>query len=406
MLRSPRLALAVLGFVAAWAGVGAWLPWAIPGGRPPPGWARSLGLDHPFASAPFLCAVALLFASLLACTWGKRARIVRVQRGDLPRAAVLLPARPGADAAAFLETRGFRRRGDLWVSRRAGLWGGWVLHLGLLALVAGVLVQQSLFDTGLFELTEGESVRLASSGALRWRQHGLLVRGGPPEVEATLHWFDPWASQEGYAPDRLSQLGVAATGAEPVTAFLDRSAGLRAGGLSFFHAIPTGFSVNVDVPGMGRRSVHLQAAGPRLAVAEVEDPAGRPARFVLSSERPLDDPLGTGAIRVELDEGGARRPLQRGAAFRFGDRDATLLSVARWGQYTYARAPGMAAVYAGFLLVLSGCLLLLVPAGVARRDGEGGSVRVFVSRGAAALLAEWERAPSGGGALPAPREVA
>lgn len=406
LLRSPRIALGVLAWVALWSAAGAWLPWSLPGGAPPPAWAVSLGLDHPFSTAPFLAGVALLFASVLACTWGKRARVLRLQRGELPRSAALLSPAAGADAAAFLEARGFRRRGDLWLRRPAGLWGGWVLHVGLLALVGGVLVQQSLFDTGLFELTEGEAVKLDAPGALRWRQRGLLVRGGPPAVEATLHWFDPYASQEGYAPDRLSQLGLSVPGAAPVTAFLDRSGGLRVGALEFFHAIPTGFSVNVDVPGMGRRSVHLQPAGPRAAEADVEDPAGRPARFVLASERPLDDPLGTGPIRLELLQGAARVTLQRGAPFRFGDREATLLSVSRWGQYTYARAPGMAAVYAGFALVLAGCFLLLLPAGVARREGDGGAVRVFVLRGSATLLVEWERAAGGGPPAPAESEGA
>lgn len=405
LLRSPRFALALLGFLAVWSGAGAWLPWSLPGGSPPPAWAVSLGLDHPFASAPFLAGVGLLFASLLACTWGKRARILRLQRGELPASALLLTPSGEADAGAFLATRGFRRRGELWVSRRAGFWGGWVLHVGLLALVAGVLLQQSLFDTGLFELTEGESVRLAEPGALHWRQHGLFVRGPPPDVEASLYWFDPWASQEGYAPDRLSQLGLAVVGHPPVTAFLDRSRGLRVGGLEFFHAIPTGYSVNVDVPDMGRRSVHLQPAGPRAAVAEVVDPAGLPGRFLLTAERRLDDPLGTGSIAVEWVQGGARQALQRGASFRFGGRDATLLSVSRWGQYTYARSPGMAAVFGGFLLVLAGCVLLLLPAGVARREGEEGAVRVFVLRGGAALLSEWEHRSDGRASAPAGGEV-
>jgi hypothetical protein len=397
LLRSARFALAVIGFVAAYSAAGAWLPWSLPGGAPPPAWAVSLGLDHPFATPLFLGAVALLFASVLACTWGKRARILRLRRGELPPSAVALSARPGADPEAFLRARGFRRRGDRWTRHGAGLWGGWVLHVGLLVLIAGVLVQQSLFDTGLFELTEGESAKLDAPRALLWRHHGLFAPGAPPDLEVTLHWFDPYASQEGYAPDRLSQLGLERPGRDAVTTYLDRSAGVRVGRVEVFHAIPTGYAPILDVPGLGRRSVHLHEDSAHVASVGVDDPAGRPARFVLTSERRLDDPLGTGALVLEYVQDGARQALKRGATFRFGDRDATLLSIGRWGEYTYSSAPGMSAVFTGFGLVLAGCALLLLPAGVACADGAGG-VRVFVARGGGALAAEWERQPEGSSA--------
>ncbi|WP_242392765.1 hypothetical protein [Anaeromyxobacter oryzisoli] len=394
IVRSPSFALAVIGFVAVYSAVGAWLPWSSPGGRPAPAWAAALRLDHPFSAPPFLVAVAALLASVLACTWGKRGRILRLGRGELPPTAMCLPPRPGADPGAFLRDQGFRRRGEIWTRCRAGLWGGWVLHVGLLALIAGVLVQQSLFDTGLFELTEGETAKLDAPGALLWRSRGVLARATPPDVEVTLHWFDPYASQEGYARDRLSQLGVVRRGHDPVTAFLDRSAGIRAGGLQFFQAIPTGYAVNLDVPGLGRRSVHLRPEMAHLASIRLDDPSGRPARFLLTAAGSLDDPMGTGPIRVELEQDGVRRALQRGAAFRFGDRDATLLSVGRWGQYTYARAPGMSAVFAGFALVLAGCALLLLPAGVARV--EDGAIRAYLVRGGAALAADWTHDPPPG----------
>ncbi len=397
LLRSPRFALSVIGFIAAYSAAGAWLPWSLPGGAPPPAWASSLGLDHPFATPLFLVAVALLFASVLACTWGKPSRILRLLRGELPPSAVRLPARPGADLGAFLRAHGFRKRGDRWLRQRAGLWGGWVLHLGLLALIAGVLVQQSLFDTGLFELTEGQTLNLDAPGALRWRHHGILARGGPPDLEATLYWFDPYARQEGYAPDRLSQIGLKRPGRDPVIAFLDRSAGVRVGAVEIFHAIPTGYAAVIDISGMGRRSVHLRQESAHVASVGVDDPAGQPARFVLTSERKLDDPLGTGAMALEIVQKGTHQALQRGAGFRFGDRDATLLSIARWGEYTYSLAPGMAAVFAGFGLVLAGCALLLLSAGVARPDADADAasvgVRVFLVRGAAALAAEWESQP-------------
>ena len=105
-LRAPRLALTVIGFLAVWTGVGAWAPWMQPQGPAAPPWAVGIGLDHPFTSWPFLLAVALLFSSTLACTWGKRARILAIRRGELPPSAVPLPSREG-DARAFLAAEGF-----------------------------------------------------------------------------------------------------------------------------------------------------------------------------------------------------------------------------------------------------------------------------------------------------------
>src|SRR5690242_19760063 len=98
LLRSAAFARAVLVYLAVFGGVGAWLPWVTDPARPAPGWATAVGLDHPFSSAWFVGGVVLLFASTLACTWGRRARIAAARRGLLPR-AVPLSRREGADVA-------------------------------------------------------------------------------------------------------------------------------------------------------------------------------------------------------------------------------------------------------------------------------------------------------------------
>jgi hypothetical protein len=69
------------------------------------------------------------------------------------------------------------------------------------------------------------------------------------------------------------------------------------------------------------------------------------------------------------------------------------VSVGRWAGFTYARSPGIKAVFAGFGIVLLGASLLAFPAGVAwpgsPEDSRAG--RVFVTRGRELLLAEWAR---------------
>lgn len=395
VLKSPRFALVIIAALAIYTAAFAWVPWSLPSGGPPPGWAVTLGLDHPFSASFFLVLVALLFASTLACTWGKRARALRLQRGDLPASSAALPDRPGASVGPFLLEQGFRRRGDLWVRHRAGLWGGWVLHVGLLVLIAGVFVQQAFFDTGIVELAEGESVHLRAPGALVSHERGLFAPKEPPELEFHLQVFDPFAREEGYAPDRRSQIFVTAPGKDPEVVTLERDAGAQLAGVKVFHGVPIGLALIMDVEGLGPRSVHLKPESTHVAAASLVDPAGNPARFVLTAERAVDDRVATGALFIEVQRPGAP-PLavRRGEPFRFGDKEARVTQVSRWGQYSYARAPGMFGVFAGFAVVLAGCLLLTFPAGVARAGAAGAGALVYLPRGEAALLADWGRAPA------------
>ena len=393
LLRSPKLVFAVLAFAALYCAAAAWAPWSLPGGAAPPPWAAALGLDHPFTAVPFLACVVLVFASTLACTWGRRRRIRAILGGELPPSAISL-APSAADARAFLRARGFRGEGD--VLRRYGwaLWGGWVLHVGLLVLIAAVAVQQAFQDGGAFDLSEGETARLSQPGVVFGRERGPLAPATPPELEVGLERFDPFLHQEGYAPDRASRLVVTPPGEPPRAVTLDRAEGARFGPVEIFQAIPVGLSLHVDIPGMGTRSVHLAAESEHVASARLRDPAGRPARFVATAEGRLDDRLGTGRLRVELEQDGRRVALAPGTAFAFGGRETRLSSVGRWARFTYARSPGMAGVLAGFALLVVGCALLVFPAGVARLAPPGADVAaaVYQVRGRAVLAAEWRSA--------------
>lgn len=385
-LRTARFARAVLYFLAAYAGVAAWLPWARSGGVAP-GWAAALWLDHPFSSPAFLAAVVLLFASTLACTWGRRPRILRLLRGELPEGSATLGDRPGLDPVAFLRTQGYGGEGE--VLRRFGLamWGGWIFHVGLLVLMAAVAVQQAFHDEASFELAVGEQVRLSDPGAVFGRSSGLLAPALPPELSVGLLSFDPNLHQRGYAPDRASRLSIG-----EITAAVDRADGVRVGGVTIYQAIPSGLGLVVEVQGMGVRSVHLREEGAKAASAAVSAPNGEPVQFRVEAERAISDPAGTGLLSISIESRGRRAALSPGTVFPFGDRAARLQAVGRWAGFTYARSPGMPGVFAGFAIILVGTLLLVFPAAVARVDAarEGRVVRVF-GRGSAALLARWER---------------
>jgi len=393
LLRSASFARAVLLYLALLCGVAAWFPW-VRGleGAEPPAWARATGFDRPFSSPWLLAGVAALFASTFACTWGKRARTAQLWRGELPPAAVALAQRAGLEP--FLRARGFGGAGPALFRHRWALWGGLVLHWGLLALIAGVGVQQAFEDGGNFQLAEGERRNLAEPGAVFQRTAGPLAPAGPPELEVTLLSFDPFRHQPGYSPDRLSEVRVVRGGEQRTTA-LDRAAGVRVGGVDVYQAIPSGLAAVVESPGAGRRALHLAPHGERQAVAEVRAPSGALSRLVVTSERPLSDRMGTGALSVRLEAGGGSLEIAAGEPFVLGGEPARIVGWTRWAGFTYARTPGLWAVFAGFGLILAGATLLSFPAGVARLGaaGENGAL-VWMPRGAEALRLEWERGGS------------
>ena len=208
LLRSAGFARLVLIYLGCFIGLGAWLPWARSDDVSAPGWALAVGLDHPFSSAWFLAGCLALFASTLACTWGRWTKAAALHRGQLPGTALPLAARPGASVAEFLHRNGFRGRGPVSFRHRWALHGGWLLHVGLLALIAGIALQQALHDGGAFELSEGEQLDLSAPGAVFGREAGPLAPRTPPGILVALESFDPYLHQEGYSPDRQSRLTI------------------------------------------------------------------------------------------------------------------------------------------------------------------------------------------------------
>lgn len=389
-LRSPGLALGVLLFLGAYGGAAVWLPFSSLPAAQIPQWARALGLDHPFLAPPFLIPCALLFVNTLVCTWDRTNRVRTLWRGTLPPGAPMLDGGRLETQRAFLLESGFRARGEILFRSRFALWGGWVMHAGLLVLMAGVLVQQGFHEGGTFELAEGEVLALDAQRALLDRTKGPLAAASPPAIEVGLVNYDFSLHQRGYSPDRGSRLRLTPRGGTPVEAFVDRSAGVTLRGTTIFQAIPTGLALTVEAPNLGARSIHLYGSG-RGASAEVTDPAGVPTRFVVEAERDLSDRTGTGRLGIRMERAGAAIPLAPGRPFPFGNGEATLRAVSRWSAFTYTRSPGTPAVFVSFILVLTGCTFMVFPAGVARYDADAGSHRVYLTRGSEALMADWQQ---------------
>ncbi len=397
MFRSPRLALFTLCLTMLYTAVVCWLPWLASATPAPPAWAVRLGLDHPFRSLPFLAACLLLFVNTLACTCDRFSRTLRLWRGELPPFAMALAGAGDRKTGSLLSAYGFRGHGALLFKNRFALWGGFVLHVGILAIILSVALQQAFFDGGAFEIAEREVVSLDRPGVVMGRDAGYFARKTPPRIEVALDLFDANLHQPGYAPDRRSRLVVA----DPdhperrLTGTIDRARGLAMGDATIYQAIPSGFALTLEAPQLGTRSIHLRGKGDRTAFADLTDPAGEPVRFLLDAEHSLSDPKGTGRLAVRVERRGVSRTLLPGESFQFGPGEARITGIARWGGFTYARTPGIGLVFAGFALALAGCFLMIFPAGVARLAENAGATetRIYLTRGADLLRMEWNDHP-------------
>jgi hypothetical protein len=395
LLRSPRLALTLLLLTMLYAAVVSWLPWLAGDTMSPPVWAVKLGLDHPFRSIIFLGACGLLFVNTLACTFDRFGRVYRLWRGDVPTCAAQLSGGSAEALCCLLRGAGFRDYGPVYFKNRCALWGGFILHVGILAIILSVAVQQAYYDGGAFEIAEREIVSLDRSGVVFGREAGYLAPRTPPRLNVALDRFDAHLHQHGYAPDRQSRLVVIASDRPDleVAGTIDRARGLTIGNATIYQAIPSGFALNIEVPEIGVRSVHLREKDRKTAVADVTDPVGEPLRFVMKTENSLSGPEGTGRIIVRIERRGMAQLLQPGESFPFGPGEARLVAISRWGGFTYARTPGIGLVFAGFAIVLAGCFLLVFPTGMARfgKNSASPEVKVYLSRGIDLLLLDWHR---------------
>lgn len=394
ILSSPRLALALLFFLVVFIGTVSWFPWTLDRTAKAPGWATAAGLDRPYSSGLFLIVVFLLLMNTLACTIERTGRAWALVNGRIPERVKARKCNNDSGNIDLLKKQGFcTKTGPPYFKNRFALTKGWLFHAGLVLLVSGVLVQQAFHDNGSFELGEREMVRLSDAGVVFDRNAGPLAPAELPGMQLALEQFDPYLHQQGYAPDRASTLMVRTHDFEQL-ALLDRARGVSIDGVSIYQAIPFGLALNVEIAGLGMRSLHLRQISPKQSAAEFRDPAGGSVSFSVEAERTVEDPLGTGKLRIFLVRDNERTEISIGRTFAFGDRTATIISLGHWSGFTYSRSPGVSIVFAGFFLLLAGTAVMLVPAGIAAAAGDG-TIRVYLTQDADNFAEEWRRVKSG-----------
>ena len=381
---SPRLTLGVLGFLVAYSGLAAWAP--------DTSLERVFG-PLPFSAVPFLAAVSLLFLCTLSCTWLRAGRVLSVWRGEVPNTHLELSSVRPLSIKQFLRKQGFRGNDEILWRHRPALWAGWMLHLALLVLMVGVVIQLAFHDGGAFEAAEGETVSLADPGIVFARSPGAFAADRPPDLRVRLVAFDAHRHQAGFAPDRRSRLLVETADGTARDLVLDRAAGVTIEGTTLFQAMPTGVAVVVELPGEDFRAIHLQTEDERLAKADITLPGGGEARFTVEAERPFDDRRGSGGLTIPYERAGFDTKISKGESLHFGNSRAILVDLVRWSGFTYVRSPGIPAVFAGFVMVLAACALLTFPSGVVRLSTREGTTtaKIWLNRGSAVVAAAWQQ---------------
>ncbi|NTW58399.1 MAG: cytochrome c biogenesis protein ResB [Nitrospirae bacterium] len=390
-LSSPRLALSILIILATFIGVVSWLPWNLDRSVKAPSWALAAGLDRPFSSAPFLVAVFLLLANTLACTIERTGRAWTLLKGNIPQRGKVLAVKTERDFTTFLKEQGFRTKSSPpYFRNRFALTRGWLFHVGLVLLILGILVQQAYHDAGSFEIGEGEIVRLSDRGVIFDRNAGLFAASALPPIQLALEQFDPYLHQEGYAPDRASTVVIRTQDSEQRT-ILDRSEGVSINGVSIYQAIPFGLALNVEIQGLGLRSLHLRQESLRRSAGEFKDPSGGSILFSVDAERDISDPLGTGKLRVYHLREEVKTELTLGRPFAFGGKTARIVSLSHWAGFTYSRSPGVSMVFFGFVLLVAGTAVMLIPAGIAAEEDTTGTMRIYLTQDENNLADDWYR---------------
>jgi len=381
---SPRLTLGVLGFLVVYSLLSVWAP-----DTP---LEKILG-PRPFSAPLFLASVFLLFLCTLSCTWLRTGKVLSLRRGNVPALHLELRTAHRHSLEEFLREHGFRGKGDTRWRNRPALWAGWLLHVALLVLMVGVVIQLVFHDGGAFEVAVGETVSLAESGIVFDRTPGSIAPSHPPDLSVRLVAFDAHQHQPGFAPDRRSRLQVETNDGSVRDLVLDRAKGARVEGTSLFQSIPMGVALVLELPNEDLRAIHLQTENERFAKADLTLPGGDQARFSVEADRPFDERRGSGKLTIRFERDGVETEVPTGDLIEFGNTTAKLVDLVRWSGFTYVRSPGIPAVFTGFTLVLAACVLLTLPSGIARLDTrDGGAIaHVWLNRGSSVVESAWQR---------------
>ncbi|MDZ4167523.1 MAG: cytochrome c biogenesis protein ResB [Coriobacteriia bacterium] len=334
----------------------------------------TLGLDDIFGSAVFAVVLALVLVAA-AAAMVHQARIVwrRTFRHAVPRSQTTFTTdRPPAEVVAAVRSHRYLFAGTVlghghYLRQPWGLWGGLLLHVGLVvALGAGVLVigteRRAVADLAVGEVLEPQGMWLYEAGG---RLSSPLVLDAPLALESTDPTF--WPNDE--LRQILSVLVIFEDAAEE-TVTIEVNRPVRRGGLVYYQdqAVGHTFLLEVARDGVAER-IRADVPWPPDRATSSHADVALETGAVLQLRSSLDDSavsmIGVPAVVVRHALGEERSEvatLTVGVPVMVGPVSVTLVDTLRWTRIIVVRNHGIGVLFAGFFMIFFGSVLIYMTA--------------------------------------------
>ncbi len=338
--------------------------------------AHAIGFDHVLTSWPFAALIAMAMLSMVAALARQFRVALRQTRGSQPPKGGGGVEVDERSAASALRSSGYFQIGgdgpiERFVKHPWGWWGGVVLHLGMLIVIASSLLFVLTDSMGTAALMQGDVLK--PGGAWDVEQRGLLTGSLelPASVTVTNVKDEYW---ENFDLKQLSTTFTFKQGSAVRTHRVWINENALDLGTRVYQGTKYGEAFLVELSRDGKAAerkalllphpVRPDQAG--YADFNTSDAAEllRAKYFTSADKRSMTstDPL----LFLRLQSGGAvigQAELRNGGTARLGPYSVRLEGVTPWVELVFVRHLGVPGVFAGFLVILIGsALLYLTPA--------------------------------------------
>lgn len=332
-----------------------------------------LGLHHMFTTPWFATLLAFFLASLALSTYQQyrlaKDRTFRVV--PLPDEGWIPLPGTAAESAAVLRKFGYMPIADQGeVSRHVkhpwGYWGNFLLHVGIVLVVASSLVILVTQHRGLLNLEGGETVYPGSPWAVE--ENGLFAGKFVLPAAVRLESHDPvfWDNGEVKLIESTVAFQYPGRPEERATLGINQPAWL--GGIKIYQSHRFGSDFYAEFTGSDGRKVVLilpLQIPPRLDQAGYGDfqfnemPFQIKAKYYADAAR-KDMMSGNPQLVLRLYDGTAllgELPLRIDESGVLGNYHVRLLKAVPWNGLIFVSMSGMSGVFLGFFVIVSGCFL-------------------------------------------------
>ncbi len=343
--------------------------------------AEWCGADHVFTSTGFLVTTGVLVVALAAglLAMGRRLRdpspSVVVDRSRLAVESLELPAVHGLawiSVVGILKDRGYQpiSVGQTDVVLRkfgAGRWGGLVLHAGFLMVVVASFIVFLCGQRGFVQVLERDSY-IGTQDQFLAEECGPLARPFRPDLLLTLERCHPSLYSGGALKGLSSEVLVGIQGGEMLAANVGVNAPLVVNGIKIYQSLDQGHTLGFRVGHSGADVPVYLSLGPasgRGMAAMAHERLPTTDLDVAVAFWPVEDErmsaVESGQLHLVVRRNGRTLTegwLRPGESIDAGGTAITWMDTRRWSGFILTSTPGLTGVFAGFVLVLTGLILI------------------------------------------------